>query len=143
MSMPDGTNILAKLTGLSVAAASDNFVPIPSGQRPIIFRKIITTNASATMAGSTATIGVNTKAAAAGTAIVTAATGTHTSLTAASKFTDCTIALSADTATLSAADAPTTVNGAPNGEAGIWVRVAGTPNTSATLDLYVIGDVLP
>lgn len=137
MAVRDSTHWVASLKGLSVGAASDTFVPIPSGQKAVIFRRVTTTNASATCASSTATIGVNTKAAAAGTAIVTAATGTHTSLTAASKFTDCTVALSADSATLSVADAPTTYNGAPNGEAGVYVRVAGTPNVTATLDVYI------
>lgn len=142
MANPDGRQALAVLKGLSVAAASDTFVPIPAGQRPVIWRNITTTNASATCASSTATIGVNTKAAAAGTAIVTAATGTHTSLTAASKFTDCTIAASADSTTLAQSDAPSTYNGAPNNQSGVWVRVAGTPNVTATLDIYFYGDVL-
>lgn len=142
MPMFDGETLLAVYKGLSVAAASDNFIPIPSGGKPVIFRYITTTNASANCSTSTATIGVNTKAAAAGTAIVTAATGTHTSLTAASKFTDCTIATSADSVTLNAADAPTTFNGGPNSEAGVYIRVAGTPNVSATLDVYIRGQIL-
>lgn len=142
MPMFEGRTPLAVLKGLSVAAASDNFVPLPNGGKGIIFRNITTTNASANCSTSTATIGVNQKAAAAGTAIVTAATGTHTSLTASTKFTDCTIALSADAFVPNVADAPTTYNGGPNGEAGVYVRVAGTPNVSATLDVYIYGDIL-
>ncbi|HEX3082081.1 MAG TPA: hypothetical protein VHQ86_02405, partial [Candidatus Saccharimonadia bacterium] len=77
------------------------FVPIPSGQKGVIFDKVTTTNPSATCASSTATIGVYTATAAGGTTIVTAATGTHTSLTAATKYTDCTVAASADALVLS------------------------------------------
>jgi hypothetical protein len=137
MSVRDSEAVLAVYKGLSVASANEVFVDIPAGQKPVIYRYVTTTNASATCASSTATIGVYTATAAGGTTIVTAATGTHTSLTAASKFTDCTVAASADSVTLSQQ-----TSGTYAGRTGLFIKVAGTPNVTATLDVYIRGQIV-
>jgi hypothetical protein len=137
MAVFDSTQWLAVYKGLPVGTANEVFVDIPSGQKAVIFDKVTTTNASTSLASSTATIGVSTATAAGGTVIVTAATGTNTSLTAASKYTDCTVAASADALTLTQQ-----ATGTYAGRTGVFLRVAGTPNVTGTVDVYFGGRVL-
>lgn len=137
MSLPDGTNWLAFTKGISANSASDTFVPIPSGQKGVIFDKVTFTNPSATLASATTTSGLYTAASAGGTAICTGATGNLTPLTAATKYKDGTIAASADALVLTQQ-----TSGANAGLTGVFVNVGGTPNVAATFDVYIAGRVL-
>lgn len=132
----DGNPFLAKATGVAQGTAGDVFVPIPAGQKRVIFRKVTTTNPSATLASSTATLGVYTAASAGGTAIVTGATGTTTGLTVAGSYTDCTIAPTTSIALTQL------TSGTYAGQTGVFVNVGGTPNVTATCDVYIQGDIL-
>lgn len=79
------------------SAGSDNLMTIPYAK--YIVRRVTVTNASTSLAASSATLGVFTSTGGGGTTVVTAAT--LTALSAASKFVDMTVALSADTTTSS------------------------------------------
>jgi hypothetical protein len=136
MAVFDGNNFLAKATAVPQGTAADIFVPIPSGGKYVIFRKVITTRPSATLASSTAAVGVYTAASAGGTAIVTGATGTTTGLTATGSYTDCTIV---PTVALLLTQQ---TSGTNVGLTGVFVSVAGTPNVTATCDIYFEGDIL-
>lgn len=111
--------------GVNLNSVGDTAVTIPiNGAEKYIARKFTATNASATLAGSSATLGCYTAAAAGGTAVVTPAT--MTGLTAASKFLDHTIAASADTLT----------------SATLYVRNGVAHGSAMTCDVYIYLDVL-
>jgi hypothetical protein len=102
--------------GVDLNAVADTAVHVPFGKW--IARRMTVTNASTSLAASAATIGAYTAPAAGGTAIVTPATATG--LTAASKFTDRTIAMSADSSLVST----------------IYIRVGVVHGSAATCDVY-------
>jgi hypothetical protein len=135
----DATPFLAASYGISANAAADIFIPIPSGQKRVIFDKVTFTNPSATLASATTTAGLYTAVSAGGSAISTSATGNLTPLTAAAKFKDGTIASPATTDALLLAQQ---TSGANNGLTGVFVNVGGTPNVAATFDVYVQGRIL-
>ncbi len=102
--------------GVDLNTVGDTQFHVPFSK--YIVRRMTLTNVSTTLAASSATIGAYTAAAAGGSAIVTPATATG--LTAASKFTDRTIALSADSASGST----------------IYIRVGVAHGSAATGDVY-------
>ncbi len=141
MALFDGAPVLGRALAVNVNSAADTFVPIPNAGGKVYFTACYITNASAPLASSTATVGVYTQTAAGGTAVVTAATGNITSNTTSAYVKSATIASSTSALSLTVANAPATVNGAPNGEAGVYVQVAGTPNVAGTVDVYLVGYV--
>ena len=105
--------------GLSVAAAGDTFVSLPSlGSATIVPITVTTTNANVTMA--TATVGIYTQPAQGGTAILTTAalTGQTTNAFAFVRA-----------ATAVAAQVPIVAN-------GLYINV-GTTVATGTVDLYL------
>lgn len=112
----EGSAPTIKVTGVDLDAVGDTPVHVPFAKW--ICRRMTLTNVSTTLSGSSATIGAYTAAAAGGSAIVTPATATG--LTAASKFTDRTIALSADSSIVDT----------------IYVRVGVVNGAAATCDVY-------
>lgn len=141
MAVFDGQAILGVAYGVDCNTAADTFVAIPSGQKGVYFTGCYVTNATANLSSSTSTLGVYTQTAAGGTAVVTAATGNITSNTTASYVKSATIASSTSALTLNVSKAPATVNGAANNEAGVYVQIAGTPNTAGKVDVYLVGYV--
>lgn len=115
----EGRAYTARVKGIDLNTVQDIPVSVPFTKW--IARAVTTTNASTTLAASSATLGVYTAVAAGGTAIVTAATGSLTPLTAASKFKDCTIALSGDSATAST----------------VYIRIGVAHGAAATCDCYL------
>jgi len=113
-------------TLVDLNTVGDTFVPVPCNK--FIVRRMTLFDVSTTLAASSATIGAYTAAAAGGTAIVTPATATG--LTAATKFTDRTIAASADY--LKPTAGPTTTN--PN-QFGIYIRVGVAHGAAATVSV--------
>lgn len=105
--------------GVNLNAVGDTATP-PVPFKNYIIRRMTLTNASTSLGASAATIGAYTAVAAGGTALVTPATATG--LTAASKFTDRTIAASADTQA---------GNSLP-----IYIRVGVVHGSAATCDVY-------
>jgi len=63
--------LIGVVKGLSVAAAGDTLMPVQSGITSFVPTVVVTTNANVTMA--TATVGIYTAAAQAGTAVLTTA----------------------------------------------------------------------
>lgn len=117
------TKPIAKVIGLNLNnAGSDNAVSIPFSN--YIIRKVIVTNASTSLAASAATLGVFTATGGGGSTIVTAAT--LTALSSGTKFTDMTIALSADRLTAST----------------LYIRNVLAHGSAATCDVYIMGDIL-
>lgn len=139
MPLFDGTPFVAKVTATSANTATDIFVPIPCGQKNVIFRRVTNTNASASLSGKTTEMGLYTAISKGGTAIVTGATGTLTSLTAATKFTDCTVATSADSVALAIPSGTNVNTGMPYNTTGVFLSIAGTPNSTATFDTFIEG----
>jgi hypothetical protein len=124
--MPErqGQSPIVVARGVDLNAVADTLVTIPvNGAEKYIVRKMILTNVSATMAGSLATIGAYSAAAAGGTAIVTPATATG--LTSAAKFDDRTIA------------ATVTLTGST-----IYIRVGVVHGSAMTCDVYFYLDIL-
>lgn len=118
------SSVLGVLKGVNLnSAGSDNAVSI--GAEKYIVRKLIVTNPSTSLAISIATLGLFTAAAGGGTTVVAAAT--LTALTAASKFVDMTLALTTDSLTA----------------ATLYIRNVLAHGSAATVDIYIIGDVLP
>src|ERR1700742_611271 len=143
MPLFDATPFVAQVKGTSANSAQNIFVPIPSGGKRVLFRRITNTNASATLAGATTTMGVSVSSggsgAPSGIVIVTAATGTLTTLTGNTLTFDCTIAATAAAVLITPA-IPTGTNpqtGMPYNEAGVFLNIAGTPNVAATFDTYI------
>lgn len=147
MPLFDAYPALASLKGISMNAASNNFIAIPSGGKRVLVTKVTVTNASATMAGSTGTLGVSVSSggsgAPSGVVIVTAATGVVTNLTGSTITFNPTIPASA-LAVLVTPAIPTGTNpqtGMPFNEGGFYINVAGTPNVAGTVDVYIFGDI--
>lgn len=116
-------NVLAIFKSLNLnSAGSDNAVTITASK--YIVRKVILTNASVDLSGGLATVGVFTAAAGAGTTIVTA--GIVTALTGSTKYIDMTIALTTDVLTAST----------------LYIRNVLANGSAATVDVYIMGDVL-
>lgn len=139
MPVLDATPYVGFVKTISANSATDNFLPIPSGGKRVLFRRVTATNASATLAAATTTLGVSTAAAAGGIVIVTAGTGNLTPLTGSTITKDCTIAATA-AAVLITPPIPTGTNpatGMPYNTGGIYITTAGTPNVAATFDVYV------
>ncbi len=141
MALFDGAPVLGRALAVNANSAADTFIPIPNAGGKVYVAKVFVTNASATLASTTAELGVYTQISKGGTAVVTGATSTLTSNTTSAYVKDCTIASATSALSLTVANAPATVNGAPNGEAGLYVSIAGTPNVAATVDVYVVGYV--
>ena len=143
----DSSPPLAVLKAVNMNAAANLFVPIPCGGKRVLFTRVTVTNASATMAGSTGTLGVSTQSggsgAPAGIVIVTAATGVVTNLTGSTITFNPTLPASA-LAVLITPPIPTGTNpatGMPFNEGGVFVNVAGTPNVAGTVDVWFFGDI--
>lgn len=117
MSLQINSGYTVSARGVDLNTVGDTPVHVPYSK--YILRRMTVTNVSTTLAASSATIGAYTAAAAGGTALVTPATAT--ALTAASKFTDRTIAASADSQTSSTA----------------YIRVGVAHGSAATCDVYM------
>lgn len=116
------------LTGvdLNPGAATDYFIPI--GTNKCIVRRVTLYDASASLAAGSAQVALFTAAAGGGTTIVAAAV--VTSLTAATKFSDRTVATSADYVRPTAGPAATNA-----GQAGFYFRVTVANGTAATVSV--------
>lgn len=119
----EANTILGIFKALNInSAGSDNAITIPYAK--YIVRKVIITNASADLTLGLATIGVFTGAGATGSTIVSA--GAIAALSGSTKYLDMTIALTADILTA----------------ATLYIRNVLANGSSATVDVYIIGDVL-
>jgi hypothetical protein len=114
--------------GVSIATANTDrsvlIVGLPSGARYVV-RRIVVTNASVNLSTSKATLGVFTGAGGTGTTISAAAL--LTTLTAVTKFSDRTLAVLTDT----------------QNALTLYVRTVAAHGSTATVDVYIFGDVLP
>lgn len=117
-------SFLGKAIGADLNSVADTTISITASK--YIVRKVIVTNASTSLAVSLAQLGLYTAVAAGGTPVVTAAANL-TGLTGSTKYSDLTIALSADTLTA----------------ATLYLRVGVVHGGAATADVYLFGDVLP
>lgn len=114
----------AFVKGVDLNTVGDTAITLLTGNQKWVPRRVTITNASTSLAASSATVGLYTSTGGGGTAIVTAAT--RTGLTAATKYVDGTIA-SSDSFTAST----------------VYVRVGVAHGSAATCDVYVYGDYLP
>lgn len=114
-----GEDILLKATSVDINSAATDVAEFTIPYSKYIVRRVTITNASTSLGASAATLGVFTAATGGGTTIVTDAT--ITALSAASKFTDMTIALNADSTTSSS----------------IFVRNGTAHGGAATVDVYI------
>lgn len=121
------SGLMCVARGVDLNTVGDTAVTIPNAALRYIVRRVVATNASTSMSGSSCTLGAYTAASAGGTAVVTPATGSVTPLTAASKFKDCTIAASADSLIAST----------------LYIRVGVAHGAAATCDVYIYADILP
>lgn len=121
--MPGPTSITT-LVDLNPSGATDTFIPV--GCNKCIVRRVTLFDASASLAAGSAQVALFTQAAGAGTTIVAAAI--VTSLTVPSKFSDRTVATSADYVRPTAA---------PAGQqgAGFYFRVTVANGTAATVSV--------
>jgi len=126
----DSRGPLGSAISINLNAVGDTFVEVPAGK--YIPRNITLTNASVTLAGSAATVGVYTGAGATGTTIVTPAV--VTTLTTPVLFNDRTIAASTTVFT------PT--YDATRKKYGVYFRVAIAHGSAATLDGFIFGDAI-
>jgi len=129
----DSRGPLGSAISIDLGTIGDTFVPIPVGK--FIPRNITATNASATLAASTAQLALYTGAAASGTAIV--APAVLTSLTASTLFSDRTIVAGAVATTVF-----TPTYNATEGAYGIYARVTVAGTAGTTCDLHVFGDAV-
>lgn len=106
------------------SANSDVAVDIPIGKYTV--RRVVITNPSTSLAASLATLGVFTGAGATGITVVSLAT--MTALTSATKFIDAVIAATPLTDVLTAAQ--------------LFIRTGIAHGSAATVDVYVIGEML-
>lgn len=122
-----GTEVapLAFVKGVNLNSVGDTPVNIPNGTQKYYVTDVLISGASDTMAGSSATVGLYTAAAAGGTAIVTAAT--RTGLTTSAKVSASTIASTADTFTAST----------------LYIRNGVAHGSALTCDVYIYGKFLP
>ena len=142
MPLADSFPVVASRKGIPTGVAGNYFIPIPCGNSRVLVRKCTVTNASASLASSTGTGGLSVSSGATGTIIVTAATGVLTTLTGSTITFDATIAATA-LAVLIVPVIPTGTNpdtGVPFTEAGVYFSIAGTPNVTATVDVYLSCD---
>lgn len=102
---------------------TDNAVTVSAPK--YIVRRIIITNASTSLAASAATLGVFTATGGGGTTVVAASL--LTALSAATKYSDLTIAVTADTVA----------------SATLYLRNGIAHGSAATADVYIFGDPLP
>lgn len=107
-------------SGVNLNSVADTAITLPNGARNYIITDMIVTNASATLAGSSATVGLYSAASAGGEALVTPATAT--ALTSASKFVKRTIAQD------------DLVNAGT-----VYVRVGVAHGSAMTADVYLYG----
>lgn len=107
-------------SGVDLNAVGDTTIALPNGARSYIITDMVVTNASATLAGSSATVGLYSAASAGGEALVTPATAV--ALTSASKFVKRTIAQD-DLVTSGTA----------------YVRVGVAHGSAMTADVYLYG----
>jgi hypothetical protein len=121
-----GPTVVVTAIDLNPSAATDTFIPI--GTNKCIVRRVTLYDASASLAAGSAQVALYTLAAAGGTAIV--APAVVTSLTAATKFSDRTVATSADYVRPTAGPAAT----APN-QSGFYFRVTVANGTAATVSV--------
>lgn len=126
----DGRGALGVAFSVNLNSVGDTFVPINC--KKFLVRNFTLTNASTTLAASTAEIGAYTAASAGGTEIVTPAT--ITTLTASNITKDQTVA--------AAAVALTPAYDSTAGKWGLYVRVDVAHGSAATLDAFIFGDVL-
>jgi len=126
----DSRGPLGSAISIDLGTIGDTFIPIPVGS--FIPRNITATNASATLAASTAQLAVYTGAAASGTAIVAAAV--LTSLTTPVLFSDRTIAVATTVFT------PT--YNSTEGAYGVYVRITVAGTAGTTCDLHIFGDAI-
>lgn len=126
----DSRGPLGSAISIDLGTIGDTFVPIPVGR--FIPRNITATNASGTLAASTAQLAVYTGPAASGTAIVAAAV--LTSLTTSVLFSDRTIA--------AATTVFTPVYNSTEGAYGVYVRITVAGTAGTTCDLHIFGDAV-
>jgi hypothetical protein len=143
MPLLDGTPFAVQVKTVATTAGQNIFVPLPSGSKRVLFRRITNTNASTSLATSTTTMGVSVSSGGAGApsgvVIVTAAVGTLTGLTGSTITFDCTIAATAAAVLITPA-IPSGLNpitGNPFNTAGVFLNIAGTNNVPATFDTYI------
>jgi hypothetical protein len=134
MSDFDSQPWLGVAKGIRCNVAADVFIPIPCGDKGVIFRSAVFTNPSTSLAATTTAAGIYTAVSAGGTAIVTASTANLTPLTAATSAVDYAFSPTA-AITLSAP-----ANSAQS--TGVYVSVGGTPTVAGTFDVYIGGQVL-
>lgn len=119
MGLPyEGSTPTVSAKGVNLNALGDTLVHVPFSK--YIIRRMIVTNASATMAGSAATIGAYGAPAAGSLLISTPAT--KVGLTAAAKWLDCTIAAPATTDSFSGST--------------IYINVGVVHGSAMTCDVY-------
>lgn len=126
-STPGYTGLFASALGVNVNSANSDVATLTIPYAKYIVRRIVVTNASVSLVGSSASLAFFTAAAGGGTAV--SSNATMTALTATTKFIDRTLAagVTADVLT-----APV-----------IYIRCGGAHGSAATVDVYFYGEILP